>query len=96
MRSPDAFLSPRIVEWIVQVLWSTRGGVMEKHALNAAGPLENRANKSGPHSQSRAKRRQNWLTHSERLSHCSQNGWRELGSLTAIHHHLHGCGTGAS
>ena len=46
---PHAFLSLRIVEGIVQVLWSAGGRVMEKHALNAGGPLENRANESSPH-----------------------------------------------
>jgi hypothetical protein len=34
-----AFLSPRIMEWIIQVLGSVSRGVMEKHALNADGPL---------------------------------------------------------
>ena len=72
---PHAFLSLRIVEGIVQVLWSASGGVMEKHALNAGGPLENRANESSPHPQGRVERRPNWLTHPERLSHCSEIGW---------------------
>src|SRR4249919_3834942 len=53
---PDAFLSPCIVEWIIQVLGSVSRGVMEKHAPNAAGLLENRANKSSPHPQSRVER----------------------------------------
>ena len=66
-------LSARIVEGIVQVLWSGSGGVMEKHALNAGGPLENRANKSSPYPHSRVEGRPNWLTHPERLSHCSES-----------------------
>ena len=52
MKSP-ARLLPRIVEGIVQVLWSTSGGVMEKHALNAGGTFENRANESSPYPHSR-------------------------------------------
>ncbi len=72
---PHAFLSLRIVEGIVQVLWSTSGGVMEKQALNAGGTFENRANESSPYPQSRVERRPNWLTHPERLSHCSEIGW---------------------
>jgi hypothetical protein len=51
---PHAFLSLRIVEGIVQVLWSASGGVMEKHVLTASGPLENRVNKTSPHPRSRA------------------------------------------
>jgi hypothetical protein len=39
---PHAFLRARIVEGIVQVLWSASGGVMEKHILSAGGPFENR------------------------------------------------------
>ena len=91
-----AFLSPRIMEWIIQVLGSVSRGVMEKHAPNAGEPLENRANKGSPYPQSRVERRPDRLSHPERLSHCSQNGWRELGSLRAIHRHLAGCGRGAS
>src|SRR4051812_31156993 len=79
-----AFLRPRIVEGIVQVLWSASGGVMEKHALNAGGPFENHANKSSPHPHSRVERRPNWFTHPERLSHCSEIGWNKLGWLRGM------------
>ena len=81
---PHSFLSLRIVEGIVQVLWSASGGVMEKHALNAGGPLENRANRSSPHPHSRVQRRPNWFTHPERLSHCSEIGWSKLGWLRGM------------
>ena len=81
---PHAFLSLRIVEGIVQVLWSASGGVMEKHALNAGGSLENRADESSPHPQGRVERRPNWLTHYERLSPCSEIGWSKLEWLRGI------------
>jgi hypothetical protein len=77
MKSPTR--SSASAEGIVQVLWSASGGVMEKHALNAGGPLENRANRSSPHPHSRVERRPNWFTHPERLSHCSEIGWNKLG-----------------
>ena len=78
---PHAFLRARIVEGIVQVLWSASGGVMEKHILSAGGPFENRPNKSRPRPHSRVERRPNWFAHPERLSHCSEIGWSKLGWL---------------
>ena len=80
---PNAFLRPRIVEGIVQVLWSASGGVMEKHARSAGGPFEN-ADKSRPHPHGRVESRPNWFAHPERLSHCSEIGWSKLGSLRGM------------
>jgi hypothetical protein len=87
---PYAFLRPRIVEGIVQVLWSASGGVMEKHPLSAGGPFEN-ANKSRPHPHGRVESRPNWFAHPERLSHCSEIGWSKLG---VAERHALGCPSG--
>jgi|EndMetStandDraft_8_1072994.scaffolds.fasta_scaffold02979_11 hypothetical protein len=70
---PHAFLGARILEGIIEVLWPAGGGVVKKHALDAGGPLENRADRSSPHPHSRNERRPNWITHPERLSHRSKS-----------------------
>jgi hypothetical protein len=92
---PDAFLNPRIVEWIVQVLWSVSRGVVEEHAPNAGGALENRANKSSPHPQSPVERWPDRLSHPERLSHCSRTVERVRVAETN-RRHVHGFGRGVS